>query len=165
MLIVAASGVAIFLTFTYLIFASTSSAIFRTFQCRTYGDDETRYLVADKTIDCDSDLHKFWEKYALLMIGVYPFGIPFLYAILLYRKKSILLDGEARTEDEGVQGISFLWKMYEPHCWWFEVFECIRRLSLTGLIIFVYPDTPTQTVIAMILAIISIKVGLQRETL
>ena len=55
---VMSSGVAVFLTFTYLIFASTSSSIFRTFQCRTYGDDPKRYLVADKNIDCDSDLHK-----------------------------------------------------------------------------------------------------------
>ena len=55
---VMSSGVAVFLTFTYLIFASTSSSIFRTFQCRTYGDDPKPYLVADKNIDCDSDLHK-----------------------------------------------------------------------------------------------------------
>ena len=101
---------------------------------------------------------QFWEKYALIMIGIYPFGIPLLYGILLYRKRKILLDGEQRLEDARVQGISFLWKMYEPSCWWFEVFECMRRLSLTGLIIFVYPDSPTQTVVAMLLAIISIKI-------
>ena len=152
------SAIALFLGFTYLIFASTSAKIFQAFQCKTYGDDSTLYLVADKNIDCSSDIFLWWRFYATIMLGVYPLGIPFMYFILLYRKRRILMDEDLRVANQSVISISFLWKMYETDCWWFEVFECGRRLSLTGLLMFVSPGSASQVVVAMILAMISIKV-------
>ena len=86
------TAVAVFLGFTYLIFASTSSMVFRAFLCKQYGDDETFYLVADKTVDCASPEYHAWKFYATIMIGVYPLGIPTMYMWLLWRKRKILLD-------------------------------------------------------------------------
>ena len=36
-----------------------------------------------------------------------------------------------------IQKTSFLWANYEPQLWWFEVFECGRRLALSGILVFV----------------------------
>ncbi|GMH77044.1 hypothetical protein TL16_g07276 [Triparma laevis f. inornata] len=173
-------GVAFFLAFTYLIFASTSSVILRVFHCDQFGDDLTKYLVADKNIVCelyheqvgkvgDFDYSAgYWTKnqeyemlkmWALLGVGVYPLGIPAMYYYLLYKNRKILKHNDLRVGEAAaiVAPISFLWKMYEPEKWWFEVFECFRRLSLTGLLIFIMPGTASQIVVAMIISLIAIK--------
>ena len=48
---------------------------------------------------------------------------------------------EYRVQDMNVQNgvlksLSFLFEAYEPRCWYFESVECIRRLALTGLLVF-----------------------------
>jgi hypothetical protein len=48
--------------------------------------------------------------------------------------------------------------MYEAEMWWFELFECARRLAITGMLIFVVPGTPTQIVVAMLVALCSVVV-------
>ena len=48
---------------------------------------------------------------------------------------------------------------YEPRCYWFIVFDCFRRMLLTGMIILILPDTPTQIGCGMMICLISIKVG------
>jgi len=58
-------------------------------------------------------------------------GIPALYSVLLFKNRAGLQE-EGRAEDEGLQKIAFLWDSYEPRIWWFEIFDCVRRLSLTG---------------------------------
>jgi hypothetical protein len=40
--------VSIFLTLTYMVFASVSTTIFDTFNCQAYGDDSTEYLSSDQ---------------------------------------------------------------------------------------------------------------------
>ena len=146
---------AFFLAQTYLIFASVSTTLFKTFQCDRYGDDSKFYLVEDHQVDCNSPKHKFYELYAALMMIVYPFGITALYTILLFRKKESLLS-EERDKDKSLYKIAFLWEMYEPRVWWFEIFECARRLSMTEMLVFVDPDSPTQIVVAILNSIVSI---------
>ena len=43
----------------------------------------------------------------------------------------------SRSEEaqERIAYISFLVESYEPHCFWFEVVECVRRLALSSLLI------------------------------
>ncbi len=44
---------------------------------------------------------------------------------------------------------------YEPRCYLFVVFECGRRLALTGLLIFIYAGSLTQIVVGLFIAFIS----------
>ena len=39
----------------------------------------------------------------------------------------------ARLTYEDIAPLALLIEMYEPRCWWFEVFECVRKIALTGL--------------------------------
>ena len=41
-----------------------------------------------------------------------------------------------RAADARCKSLSFLFEAYEPRCWYFESVECIRRLALTGLLVF-----------------------------
>ncbi|GMH95865.1 hypothetical protein TrST_g6296 [Triparma strigata] len=145
----------LFLTLTYLVFASVSTTLFKTFQCETYGDDPIPYLVEDHQVNCETAEHKAYELYAAFMMFVYPFGITALYAFLLYRKREKIADKD-RHKEKSLNKIAFLWEMYEPRWWWFEIFECVRRLSMTGMLVFVDPGSPTQIVIAILNSVISI---------
>ena len=62
---------------------------------------------------------------------------------------------EARADDHDIQHLAFLFGEFEPRCYLFVVFECLRRLALTGLLIFVYNGSATQVVVGLFIAVIS----------
>ena len=59
----------------FLIYPSTSAAVFATFQCEELSD-RTHWLRADLSVDCDSDFHTLFRYYAGLMVIVYPPVLP-----------------------------------------------------------------------------------------
>ncbi|CAM9825704.1 unnamed protein product [Ectocarpus sp. 8 AP-2014] len=63
-----------------------------------------------------------------------------------------------RDKDQSIAPTSFLWSAYFPTCYYYEVFECIRRLLLTGILVFLVPDTPGQVAFSCIFAIVSLMV-------
>ena len=72
-------------------------------------------------------------------------GIPLLYFVLLYRKRGEIAQREQRQERaDGIAHLGFLYDCYEPRCMYFEVVECARKLMLTGMLIFFFPETPSQ---------------------
>ncbi|CAM9537228.1 unnamed protein product [Chrysoparadoxa australica] len=50
----------------------------------------------------------------------------------------------------------FLWSYYRKDSWWFEVFECFRRLMLTGALVFIAPGGPTQQYAACLFAVVAL---------
>jgi len=65
---------------------------------------------------------------------------------------------EIEEEKKSIKRLSFLYESYEPNCWWFEVFESLRRLILTGGQVFLRPGTATQIVISIVISLGSMKV-------
>ncbi|CAM9743708.1 unnamed protein product [Ectocarpus sp. 12 AP-2014] len=63
-----------------------------------------------------------------------------------------------REKDQSIAPTSFLWSAYFPKCYYYEVLECIRRLLLTGILVFLVPDTPGQVAFSCIFAIVSLMV-------
>ncbi|GMH70102.1 hypothetical protein TrLO_g7545 [Triparma laevis f. longispina] len=53
--------------------------------------------------------------------------------------------------------ISFLYSMYEPQCYDFEVKETVRKLLLTGGLIFLKPGTASQIVVSILMCLGSIR--------
>lgn len=145
----------LFFGLTYLIFASASTMAFTTFLCTTYGDDETRYLIADRSIDCDSNVHEKYKVLSYFMILVYPVGITALYTCELWKHRLAIQNTETREDDPEVQHIVFLWCDYRPDFWWYEIYECFRRLSFTGMLVFFEPGSAPQLCFSIILALLS----------
>ena len=135
----------------------------------------------DYSIHCDSNEHAAYKLYAYLMIFVYPIGIPMLYYRLLRDVADKLDPGqreftlELKSEDAGqekaleerekleesdprLKALSFLYGAYEPRCYWFEVFETLRKLALTGGLVFLRPGTASQIMMSMILCLGSMRV-------
>ena len=123
------------------------------FACESL-DDGFTYLRADYAILCDSTKHKSLQLYAAFMIAVYPVGIPLLYAVILFRNRDILKDGDRRICDTSpeCQSTGDLWKPYKPSRFYYELVECARRVSLTGVIVFTFPNTAAQVATTIVLA-------------
>ena len=56
-----------------------------------------------------------------------------------------------------VTRISFLWEAYQPQFWYWEIIETTRRLMLTAVLSVAEPGTTGQTVFAVVLAVMYIK--------
>ncbi len=60
-----------------------------------------------------------------------------------------------RSEDKSIQHLEFLFRDYEPRTYLFIVFECVRRLALTGMLIFIFPGSASQIVVGLFVAVFS----------
>lgn len=145
--------VSMVLLITFLVYSSVSATVFQSFACEDL-DDRKNYLRADYRIECDSSKHRAFQVFAGIMILVYPVGVPLFYGYLLYNNRRLL-----KSEDEGeremspqVQPISDLWAPYKPRRFYYEVIECLRRMSLTGVVVFIYPNTAAQVAVTLVIA-------------
>jgi nitrate reductase NapE component len=142
-----------FLVLTFFIFPITSTAIFQTFACDYLEGNGQKWLRADYSISCTSTVHKAYQVYAALMVLVYPVGIPLLYTYILWcytAQRQALQDGGMRPINRrlsrqvhfSLKSAEFLWSPHKPHAYWWELAECIRRLALTGFLVFIMPGDP-----------------------
>lgn len=154
-----ARHVSVGLVITFLIFTSTSTAIFKTFVCDTDALPERGFLRSDYSIECFTLTHTLYRTYAGVMIFVYPLGIPFIYFVLLYKNKEVLTqDNDRRRENAKVAPFIFLWKDFKPNMYFYEVIECMRRILLTGFLVFIKPGSSIQVTVACLFAFISLSV-------
>ncbi|CAM9962030.1 unnamed protein product, partial [Laminaria digitata] len=129
-----------------LMYSSVSWTVFGMFACDSL-DDANEYLRADYRILCTGAKHRALQVYAAIMIAVYPVGIPFLFAVLLYCHCGVLSDSEA---DKAVaQSIASLWAPYRPKRFYYEVVKCGRRIALTGVVAIIYPNDNAQNSITI----------------
>jgi hypothetical protein len=59
---------------SYLLYPSTSSVLFQTFNCRTI--DQDRILSRDLSVNCDTEAHAQAQSMALVMIVLFCVGLP-----------------------------------------------------------------------------------------
>ena len=133
---------AAFLLLTFIVLPSASNTILRTFYCTEIATGD-EWLVADYSIRCGTSQHRLHLVFCYIMIFIYPFGIPFLYMMLLYRHRkkinpktdhynALLL---REKEEDSLYHIAFLYRYYRPAAWYFEVVDSLRRIILcAGLI-------------------------------
>ena len=61
-----------------------------------------------------------------------------------------------RATNPRLQHLTFLYGSYEPQAWWFEVCELLRKVLLTGFIVFFSNGTPTQILCAILITVASL---------
>jgi hypothetical protein len=140
------------LVITFMVLPSITTTIFKIFPCENLdpnNDDEMShnyYLVADYSINCESDRYRFGVTYAIFMIILYPVGLPALYYWLLYQHRlEISKRGIYKLDDdtwlqslsklsEDAKVLQFLYRDYKPQYWYFEIIETFRRLFLTAVL-------------------------------
>lgn len=127
------------LTLTFLVVTSASSRILKTFLCDPFayddGESESRsYLHDDYGLNCASGEYKRAENWALGLAFLWPFGIPLLYGFLLFKSRKAILSHEANQMSAAIK---FLWAEYQPAYFWWEPLELLRKLTLTGFVLFI----------------------------
>ncbi|KAG5180055.1 hypothetical protein JKP88DRAFT_279979 [Tribonema minus] len=144
------------LVFVFLIFSGVSLTVFQTFAC-----DDTlpvAYLRADYSIRCYTPAHRAHMAYAAAMILVYPIGIPALFActlrrhMLRQRQRGEALSVDPPPTTEAAASAAFLWRPYRTNAPYYECAECVRRLLLTGVLVFITPGTAGQSAAACVFA-------------
>lgn len=145
---------------TFLVYSSVSSILFQTFACERL-DDGKHYLRSDYRIDCDSSKHKGFQAYAGVMLLVYTVGIPVFYWGILHVDRDVLKDGRAAQAPmtARVTLTSSLWKPYKPSAYQYEVIECVRRVVLAGVVVFIFPNTAAQVAIDAMLAFLFVMIS------
>ena len=118
---------------TFLVLPSTSTRIFRAFLCETFEYDANatssrRYLYADLTLSCDSDEYEATRTTALMMLTVWPVGIPMLYMALLWVSRNAICRGKTTQLSAATQ---YLWGDYDGATFWWEPLEMCRKLTLS----------------------------------
>ena len=112
---------------------------------------------------------------------MYPIGVPLMYFLLLRRERHLLDPGQVKfsfqlgSEEKGLEKaleerakneethpdinrLAFLYHNYEPRSYHFEVIETIRKLVLTGGLIFLKPGTAAQIISAMLICLASMRI-------
>lgn len=158
----------VFLCFTFLIYSTVSTTVFECYACDKFRDVGVSYLRADYSISCDTHTHALYTVYAGLMIAIYPIGIPLLYGILLWKQHRFVAKSRSEREDRVsfriqatvergsfLQTTRFLWEAYKDKWFWWEIVECFRRLSLTGFMVFILPNTSGQSAVACFISVAS----------
>ena len=115
------------------------------------------------SISCTSDKYTFTTGYAGLMVIILPVGVPItMYAIL--RSHCVAIESRATRkgadEDLGLEHLTMWFSRNDPLFWWYSIFDMVRRLAFTSLIMLI--DAPTvQMQVALLVAIVG--VALSRE--
>ena len=87
----------------FLVYPSVTMRIFQFFQIHTFDGDYGSFLVADYSVDVDGPLYKAMTPFAITMMAVWPFGVPFCIAILLWCHREPLL--EIRRRERLMRGV------------------------------------------------------------
>ncbi len=163
---------------SYFVMVNVSTQIFRVFQCEEF-DDGNSYLVADYSINCNAPNRSFYVAYGVVMIFIYPIGIPLAYAIVLfsYRKKinpdwrKVIDSNEkvfvsnrviqqekikVRNTYPEIDNIRNLFDSYTPKRWYFELFDCARRLCLGAVPVLIFRGSSLQIIIVLLISLFSV---------
>lgn len=149
------------LLLSFFIFTSVSTTIFRVFVCDGTAVPGKSFLRADYTIECYDSRHLAYRIYASFMVAVYPIGIPLAYFGLLFPYNKALhpigtedkhMSRSQRNLNREITPSKFLWQDFRPHLYYYESIECIRRILLTGALVFIRPGSTVQTIVAVLLA-------------
>jgi hypothetical protein len=144
------------LVLSYLVYPSSSSVFFQTFNCRPI--DSIEYHTKDLSIECASDKHLRAELMATAMVWLFSFGLPLVYLSLLIPHRRELVSSSAQAsittnagsaQQKPFEIMSFFYRDYKPRFYYWEVVEVVRKLLLTGVLVTFQKGTAIQTVAAM----------------
>lgn len=95
---------------------------FQAFPCYDFNDDG-HWLIADLSVECDTEEHTRLTSLAWLAIGLYPLGQLALYALLLFRAREAICSLKPTVLS---RALSVIHNSYTPEYFWWECAEMVR---------------------------------------
>ena len=130
-------------------------------------------MTYDYSISCNSKEYKIAFLWAILMIFIYPIGVPIIYFLLLYNirdeiqlvtKKlmnnheinlNTLLDTQCSYFPLRIRyqllTLNFLYESYQPYYWWWDILDTLQRITITGLLVLISSESTLQVMIGSLL--------------
>ena len=134
------------LFFTFVCCTSVSTQVFSMFDCRAFGLDDfadppqkISYLVSSPSVRCDtSELeYRRIRDTAVVMMVIWPIGVPLVYFVLLVRARRAISRREPTPLSRACQ---FLWREYESAYCFYEPIQLLRKCALTGFVLLIPDD-------------------------
>ena len=130
----------------FILYPFVSQTIFQGFSCRSLALDES-WLTADYQVSCDGFGWKFWLFWGLLTALLWPIGVPAFTLLILMRKREFMWIKDSPERDR----FAFIVGDYKPEYYFWECLEMLRKVSLTGLLIFFSKGSLLQIVVAVMI--------------
>ena len=118
----------LFLYLLFLVYPSVSSTVLRLYVCTEI--DGSYYLQTDLRVSCYSSQWTSYTYASLILILLYPVGVPIFFFSILRVNQEHLREPRIRAQ------LGFLYAGYRGECWWFEITESIHKLTLTSVLAF-----------------------------
>jgi hypothetical protein len=141
----------------FIAYPLVSTVAFRAFELEDFGE-AGRYLVSDYSVKEGTDEYRDCIMLAAVAIGIYPLGIPLLYALLLYRARHAI---QAGRDTSLSKALKFLHKDYRPAFFAWELIENLRRFLLVGVAVLIRPGSLLQLLCATLVTLLLLFVQLQ----
>ena len=113
----------------YTFLPTVSLAIFDTFKCIAFADG-THWLRVDLSVECYTPQYDAVLGFAIVMIVVWPIGVPALFAWMLHARRDDIVNRQPGAPLlERAAPMSFLFEMYDNESYFAEVSVVADRLT------------------------------------
>ena len=147
----------------FFLYPIVTNVAFESFSCYTFDNGAFSWLSTDVSIDCNermtsgSEYSKVYGT-AWLAIALYPIGLILAFGFLLFRARHAIRHDKPTALSAS---IAFLHREFEPHFYWWELVEMLRRLVLVGLFVLIERGSVTQLIYATVYCLVHLLVQLQ----
>ena len=131
----------------FLAYPMVSKTLFQGFSCRGLDVDES-WLEVDYQISCESEQHLLFIFLGVIGVCIYPIGTPTITLVVLLKNR-----GDIRDRGLAVDRYQFLIADYKEDFFYWGCLEMLRKVCITGLIIFVSRGSLLQLVVTLLLCI------------
>ncbi|KAJ8605842.1 hypothetical protein CTAYLR_000515 [Chrysophaeum taylorii] len=149
---------------SFLVYPMSSSVILAVFRC-DHVKHYPSHLVADPGLRCGTPRHEIFKVYGCVMTVLIPVGFPVFYFVVLLKNarriqppaKDAYVQRMIRSKDATLDPIRTLFDAFKPRAYAFECFECVRRITLIGVVPFVTSNT-YRAGLALVISLFAINV-------
>lgn len=164
----------------FFVYPPICNVVFATFNCRPLGStSDAEVLMSDDRVWCGTSEHKTLQVASFVVMFLFCFGLPMLFACILVKKAQDYHNFSARSDsveqlvadrvahdfetdvdtaryiirDIGMSAsFSFITDAYRPRFLYWETLDMIRKLMLVGFVVLVGRGTAVQLAVAIVLS-------------
>jgi len=139
-----------------LVLPSVCRQIFDARTCQSFASNDNKnefesYLIADWSLKCNNGDANYegLQKVFWALFAIWPVAVPLGFFVLTMLIRPTVQAGTTTPLAEACQ---FIWFDYKKDVMFWEVIDLIRKISLTGLIIFIDTEEGAERVLRLLIA-------------
>lgn len=137
----------------YLMLSLVCNSIFSAIKCKSFNSHDMdkltkSYLLADFSIECDKE-ESIWNIFWGLFV-IWPIMVPVMFFILLWSIRTSVRSQRTTVLSEACR---FLWRDYHRSMMFWEIFDILRKIMLTGCVMFIDREEGSNKIFRLIVAI------------